>query len=440
MTVHAYILSVAIVATVAPPALVAAAQSPSTGEATPPPAAAAGQENLFWLSIMNSPRPADFEAYLKQFPNGVFRRLAQNRLDALNTSLGTRVAALPPPRVFTRDDYPPFVFDADDYVLFPDGDRVFVGDQALVMEAQVAPDIRLFSNMHAATEDIFALQERDECPDDGKPLEERRCFKRHWGRSVFGTIMIRLRMFNQDSNPVKTPAFMPKVTFQFAGFKSLLDPHARPIDPVPSTVSVTAVNAVVGHHSNGQDGCVFALNSNDTCNSDIRAGRAVNTEDGSFSTNYVRLGGYFGRMTIGDVDFVVTEQKGFGIALEYHPCGCGGGGWLKEPIRSLYGETHLTLTADYAKAELWRFYRFELRFQYNYAVACQDCVLRHGANAELFGQLRSWNGVGYYLRYDYGRDYYNIAFEREFRHRVGTGLAFNVGKFLRFPFVIPAVD
>ena len=47
------------------------------------PSATAAQENLFWQSIMNSTNPADFEAYLEQFPTGVFRRLAENRLTAL---------------------------------------------------------------------------------------------------------------------------------------------------------------------------------------------------------------------------------------------------------------------------------------------------------------------------------------------------------------------
>ena len=47
------------------------------------PSGTAAQENLFWQSIMNSTNPADFEAYLEQFPNGVFRRLAENRLTAL---------------------------------------------------------------------------------------------------------------------------------------------------------------------------------------------------------------------------------------------------------------------------------------------------------------------------------------------------------------------
>ena len=48
----------------------------------------AQQENLFWQSIAASEDPADFRAYLQQFPNGVFALLARNRLAALNVEAG----------------------------------------------------------------------------------------------------------------------------------------------------------------------------------------------------------------------------------------------------------------------------------------------------------------------------------------------------------------
>lgn len=48
-----------------------------------PDAATPAQENLFWQSVMNSMNPADFEAYLLRFPNGLFSDLAQNRLAAM---------------------------------------------------------------------------------------------------------------------------------------------------------------------------------------------------------------------------------------------------------------------------------------------------------------------------------------------------------------------
>ena len=59
------------------------------------------QENIFWQSIVDSTDPADFESYLQQFPHGVFRALAQNRLRALEKTTragpaGTARAAAPP--------------------------------------------------------------------------------------------------------------------------------------------------------------------------------------------------------------------------------------------------------------------------------------------------------------------------------------------------------
>ena len=61
----------------APPAVSASRQQ------SPP--ASGDQETVFWQSISTSTDPADFEAYLEVFPNGVFRRLAENRLRSLRS-------------------------------------------------------------------------------------------------------------------------------------------------------------------------------------------------------------------------------------------------------------------------------------------------------------------------------------------------------------------
>ena len=68
----------------------AAASRPAVASATP--AGSSAQENLFWQSIMNSTNPAEFEAYLQRFPNGVFSGLAEARLAGLRES---RVSAAP---------------------------------------------------------------------------------------------------------------------------------------------------------------------------------------------------------------------------------------------------------------------------------------------------------------------------------------------------------
>ncbi len=54
------------------------------GKGTPVTGVAKSDEQLFWESVKGSPDPADVEAYLKQFPKGVFAALARNRLKRLS--------------------------------------------------------------------------------------------------------------------------------------------------------------------------------------------------------------------------------------------------------------------------------------------------------------------------------------------------------------------
>ena len=76
---------------VAPVAPVAPAAPPAAPSASP--AGTAELEGLFWQSIMSSTNPAEFEAYLRRFPNGVFSELAQARLAALRSPTADPPAA-----------------------------------------------------------------------------------------------------------------------------------------------------------------------------------------------------------------------------------------------------------------------------------------------------------------------------------------------------------
>jgi hypothetical protein len=52
-------------------------------------------ETVFWESVRNSTDPADFRAYLEQYPNGRFAPLARNRLNALGSKPAAPAAAQP---------------------------------------------------------------------------------------------------------------------------------------------------------------------------------------------------------------------------------------------------------------------------------------------------------------------------------------------------------
>ena len=88
------------------PAGADAAAAPTVSAAQQPAAASAELEGLFWQSIMNSTNPAEFEAYLAQFPNGVFRTLAEARLAALRAAAsgaaGAAVGGTRPPASGSR--------------------------------------------------------------------------------------------------------------------------------------------------------------------------------------------------------------------------------------------------------------------------------------------------------------------------------------------------
>ena len=77
-----------------PQPLVATAEPPQASPAVAPsPPTSAELEGLFWQSVMNSTNPAEFEAYLSQFPSGVFSALARARLAALASPTGAAAVA-----------------------------------------------------------------------------------------------------------------------------------------------------------------------------------------------------------------------------------------------------------------------------------------------------------------------------------------------------------
>lgn len=58
----------------------------------PPPEATPAElqsvEIVFWESIKESVRPADYEAYIEQYPEGAFVALAHTRLEEFNSDQG----------------------------------------------------------------------------------------------------------------------------------------------------------------------------------------------------------------------------------------------------------------------------------------------------------------------------------------------------------------
>lgn len=108
-----------------------------------------------------------------------------------------------------------------------------------------------------------------------------------WGATLSPTIL--LRMYAEESFPVRTPSYMPQVTF----YRQLDDEQGRALQYVFLSVV---------HHSNGQDDSFFMEDG------------TLNTFSGDFSTNYLELGMFFNKKL---VPFSQTTEY-FKTSLEYH--------------------------------------------------------------------------------------------------------------------------
>lgn len=108
-----------------------------------------------------------------------------------------------------------------------------------------------------------------------------------WGATLSPAIL--LRMYAEESFPVRTPSYMPQVTF----YRQLDDEQGR---------AWQYVFLSLVHHSNGQDDRFFMEDG------------TLNTLSGDFSTNYLELGIFFNKKL---VPFSHTAEY-FKTSLEYH--------------------------------------------------------------------------------------------------------------------------
>jgi hypothetical protein len=331
----------------------------------------------------------------------------------------------------------PFVFLTEDKVsLKPDGSYLFQHtDGRLVFEAQIAPDIRVIDNFGRALERVL---------DSGRP--------RVFAYSIYGTFLTRLRMFDEESSPVRTPSYMPKATIQLAWLKnrSTADPEEAPVEFLRGPIEMWLVHAIpFGHHSNGQNGCLFTAQTriDGECEPETPLATGpedINVENGSFSTNYIRLGLEYRRLYPDgddpvDVRAVTRREWGVGGSVEFNPGGYLGGS-ISETLRPLYGPTRFRVTADVAAGN-WRA-PVPLLDRVNCGRAWADAsvmVIRGAAPAvdnvatslEAACLPAGWGGAGLFVRYYRGQDYYNAAFLQNIS-RLQFGVTFLQARFLAF--------
>jgi hypothetical protein len=202
---------------------------------------------------------------------------------------------------------------------------------------------------------------------------------RSWHVALFLTPKIILRMFAENSAPVRTPSYMPRLTTFFWFEESATGPSAY-------------YSAAFLHHSNGQSGEFY------------NADGSHNHDTGSFGTNYFEFAAY--------TNFWKNPTFGWStVVLEWHPRS-----FENAAQRSTYGNLRVRL-ATTINANL-------AGYSADLSVGLTAIVgeMQKPTNADTFFArfplavkyaIRPPSiDVGLYAAYYQGQDYYNIWYDR----------------------------
>jgi hypothetical protein len=329
-----------------------------------------------------------------------------------------------------EDDPQEAVTNSGPIIPFLEGTDVFFAlRRDTVFEADIMPHLVVFQNFS----DVIDITEQSRRAVGAGALGVKR-----FALAVSGTPAVRLRMFEEISRPVRTPSYMPRGNIQVIWARNVDAVAAsvagnaapRPAAPAAQQISLWEGHGIVGHHSNGQDGCLFQDEERvgEDCQSvlPIEGERLVNKRDGSFSTNYVRLGINYRRNLLAD-DLWTLKEWGFKAEVEYHPRA-----WIDDDIEDIYGRTRFNLGGTYAMRELpWCPRRAETSAELQIIKGHPDPVwpIAIAVQGSCFPTRQG--GWGFFVRYYGGQDYYNLGFLENIQ-RVHVGATFNQSGFFRF--------
>lgn len=317
-----------------------------------------------------------------------------------------------------------------------------------VLEADIFPHLVVYQNF-------------SDLVDIDKLAQERKF--RNFAISISGTPAVRIRMLRETSNPVRTPSYMPRGNFQFLWARNLrgqimerATEGARKRRPTESAqpaieradvetaaaalpmVSLWEGHVIIGHHSNGQDGCLSTLQERETFADGTKGNcfpagivptaETVNRTDGSFSTNYIRAGINYSRNWMkGTKELQAVKEIRARVEIEYHPSG-----WVDEDMVDLYGRTRLNLGGAWAVKNVKGCRRrLEASGAAVWNPGVVETVTSWSGNIQLSCFPWDNGGWGFFARLYTGQDYYNVGFLDEIT-RLQFGLTFNQTGFFRF--------
>lgn len=254
-----------------------------------------------------------------------------------------------------------------------------------------------------------------------------------WRINLRFTFQFRLRVLEVgDSAPIRSPSYMPRFKLQLLRAYGGRGPY------ISGFRNIAGLHLVLGHHSNGGDGCVFADQDPNTCDDPENPASPSDREvrrDGEFSTNYYEFGAYhrlagstvvpgvFPQLLWGSLDAAVTYQRH--VKRKVGPFG-----GAHPDFAALYGDRRLRvegsghLAISLPVPGNWYFVpRIRLSYESFTPRAerfpgADTHVLQLEANVQLAtlpGVSTLWDDVRVGVRFIDGQDYYNTHFARDIR-------------------------
>jgi len=202
------------------------------------------------------------------------------------------------------------------------------------------------------------------------------------------TSQIIIRMYNEESFPIRTPSYKPQVSFYY-------------LTGSQNVKSKITIFGKIVHHSNGQDGDFYN-----------EAG-AINLATGNFSTNYFEIG-----LIKTTHNLKLNAVKALKSSFEIHPKS-----WMLDELKGQYSgfRWHNSFTAfklSKKEAKKNKKPNFSIKAETMYMLdAINDWgfvdVKRLNAGLTFYYHPKFLEEVGLFLQFYHGRDYYNIYFDEQ---------------------------
>ncbi len=202
------------------------------------------------------------------------------------------------------------------------------------------------------------------------------------------TSQIIIRMYNEASFPIRTPSYMPQVSFYYVMGNKQSKTH-------------NTLFGRIAHHSNGQDGDFYDENG------------LINLQSGNFATNFFEIG-----ILKTSHSSALNAVKFFKSSIEIHPKS-----WMLEELQGQYSglRWHNTFTAfklPFINSDKDDNPNFSLKIDTsimldNYNNLNTFDLDRLNASLTFYYHPKFLEDIGLFVQFYHGMDYYNIYFQEK---------------------------